>query len=64
VVAGNPNIRPAWFFDVAQQGEGVADVGTHLVDLIQWMLFPEQAIDYEKDVDVRLGRRWPTRSDP
>lgn len=60
VVAGNPNIRPAWFFDVAQQGEGVADVGTHLVDLIQWMLFPEQAIDYKKDVDVRLGRRWPT----
>ena len=60
MVAGNPNIRPAWFFDVAQQGEGVADVGTHLVDLVQWMLFPEQAIDYKKDVDVKLGRRWPT----
>lgn len=60
LVAGNPNIRPAWFFDVAQQGEGVADVGTHLVDLIQWMLFPEQPIDYRKDIDVKSGRRWPT----
>ena len=60
VVAGSPNIRPAWFFDVAQQGEGVADVGTHLVDLVQWMVFPEQAIDYRREVEVKLGRRWPT----
>ncbi|MBS1789782.1 MAG: oxidoreductase [Acidobacteria bacterium] len=60
VVAGAPNIRPAWFFDVKQQGEGVSDVGTHLVDLIQWMLFPEQIIDYRKDVNVISGKRWPT----
>lgn len=60
VVAGAPNIRPAWFFDVKQQGEGVADVGTHLVDLVQWMLFPEQVIDYRRDVNVLSGKRWPT----
>ncbi len=60
VVAGAPNIRPAWFFDVAQQGEGVADVGTHLADLTQWMLFPEQPIDYRKDIQVLSARRWPT----
>jgi predicted dehydrogenase len=60
VVSGAPNIRPAWFFDVKQQGEGVADVGTHLVDLVQWMTFPEQAIDYRKDVSVLAGKRWPT----
>lgn len=60
LVAGAPNIRPAWFFDVRQQGEGVADVGTHLVDLVQWMLFPEQTIDYRKDVNVLAARRWPT----
>jgi predicted dehydrogenase len=60
IVSGAPNIRPAWFFDVKQQGEGVADVGTHLVDLTQWMLFPEQAIDYRKDVNVLSGKRWPT----
>jgi predicted dehydrogenase len=60
VVSGAPNIRPAWFFDVKQQGEGVADVGTHLVDLVQWMVFPEQTIDYRKDVNVLAGKRWPT----
>src|SRR5215813_10378252 len=60
IVSGAPNIRPAWFFDVKQQGEGVADVGTHLVDLTQWMLFPEQAMDYRKDVSVLAGKRWPT----
>ncbi len=60
MVSGAVNLRPAWFFDVKQQGEGVADVGTHLVDLVQWMVFPEQAIDYRKDVNVLAGKRWPT----
>ncbi|HEX2395099.1 MAG TPA: putative oxidoreductase C-terminal domain-containing protein, partial [Bacteroidales bacterium] len=35
-VSGAALKRPAWFFDVAQQGEGIVDVTTHLVDLIQW----------------------------
>ena len=60
VVAGAPNIRPAWFFDTAEQGEGVNDIGTHLVDLVQWTLFPDQAIDYRKDVRVLSADRWPT----
>jgi predicted dehydrogenase len=60
IVSGAPNLRPAWFFDVRQQGEGVADVGTHLVDLAQWMIFPEQAIDYRKDIQVLSAKRWPT----
>ena len=61
IVAGAPNIRPAWFFDTAQQGEGLNDVGTHLVDLVQWTLFPDQAIDYRADVRILSGQRWPTR---
>lgn len=60
VVAGAPNIRPAWFFDTAEQGEGFNDIGTHLVDLVQWTLFPEQAIDYRADVRVLSAQRWPT----
>jgi predicted dehydrogenase len=60
VVAGAPNIRPPWFFDTAEQGEGLNDVGTHLVDLVQWTLFPEQAIDYRKDIKVLAAQRWPT----
>src|SRR5262249_55936666 len=59
-VAGVPNLRPAWFFDTRQQGEALADVGTHLVDLVPWMLFPEQAIDYRRDIQVLKARRLPT----
>jgi predicted dehydrogenase len=59
-VAGAPNIRPPWFFDSSEQGEGLNDVGTHLVDLVQWTLFPEQAIDFRTDVQVLDAQRWPT----
>src|SRR6185295_19393297 len=60
VVAGAPNIRPPWFFDTAQQGEGFNDIGTHLVDLVQWTLFPGQAMDYKTDVRVLAAQQWPT----
>jgi hypothetical protein len=60
LVAGLPLKRPAWFFDTRQQGEGLTDVGTHLVDLAQWILFPGQEIDYRKDVRVLAAKRWPT----
>ena len=60
VVSGAPNIRPAWFFDTAEQGEGLNDIGTHLVDLVQWTLLPEQSIDYSRDVRVLAAQRWPT----
>ena len=59
-VAGAPLKRPAWFFDIRQQGEGLSDVGTHLVDLVQWTLFPERKIDYRRDVEIHRGMRWPT----
>jgi predicted dehydrogenase len=60
VVAGAPNIRPTWFFDTDEQGEGLNDIGTHLVDLVQWTLFPDQALDYRKDLRVLSAQRWPT----
>jgi len=59
-VAGIPNLRPVWFFDIRQQGEGLADVGTHLVERAQWTLFPDAAIDYQRDIAVLSGKRWPT----
>ena len=60
VVAGAPNLRPAWFFDTEEQGEALADVGTHLVDLAAWLLFPEQALDYRSELRLVSARRWPT----
>jgi predicted dehydrogenase len=60
-VAGVPLKRPAWFFDIGEYGEGLADVGTHVVDLVQWTLFPDQPIDYRKDIAILNGRRWPLK---
>jgi len=60
LVSGKPIKRPAWFFDVAQQGEGIVDVTTHLVDLVFWECYPEQIIDHTKDIEVAKARRWST----
>jgi predicted dehydrogenase len=59
-VAGVPISRPVWFFDIRQQGEGLTDVGTHLIERAQWTLFPDSAIDHQRDIVVLSGTRWPT----
>lgn len=59
IVSGSPLLRPAWFFDVEQQGEGIVDVTTHLVDLVQWECFPEQVLS-TSDITLVSARRWPT----
>ncbi|MBN1480556.1 oxidoreductase [candidate division KSB1 bacterium] len=58
-VSGNPIKRPAWYFDTTQQGEGIVDVATHLVDLIQWECFPEKILD-STDVKMLSAKRWVT----
>jgi predicted dehydrogenase len=58
-VSGKVLVRPAWFFDVEQQGEGIVDVNTHLVDLVQWVCFPEQIIQ-KSDIQMIVAKRWPT----
>ena len=59
-VSGNILTRPPWFFDIDQQGEGIVDVTTHLVDLIQWQCFSEQILNYENDIVVNSAERMPT----
>lgn len=58
-VSGNPLKRPAWFFDTKQQGEGIVDVNTHLVDLIQWEAFPDVILS-KSDVEIVSAKRWST----
>ncbi|SNR31463.1 Putative oxidoreductase C terminal domain-containing protein [Maribacter sedimenticola] len=58
-VSGKPLVRPAWFFDVNEEGEGIVDVTTHLVDLVQWEAFPDQIID-SSQIEMVHARRWPT----
>ncbi len=59
-VGGKPLKRPAWFFDSIQQGDGLVDVTTHLVDLVQWELFPGQILNYKTDVEINDPKHWPT----
>jgi predicted dehydrogenase len=59
-VSGNVVVRPGWFMDASQQGDGIVDVTTHLVDLVQWESFPEQALNYNKDISIDSARHWPT----
>lgn len=58
-VSGKPLIRPAWYYDVKQEGEGIVDVTTHMIDLIQWQCFPQQVFDYTDDIQVLKSSRWP-----
>lgn len=58
-VSGRPLVRPPWFFDVNEEGDGIVDVTTHLVDLVQWEAFPEQLID-TADIKIISAKRWPT----
>lgn len=63
LVSGKPLTRPPWFYDTSQQGEGIVDVATHLVDLVQWECFPDQTLAI---ADVRLlkARHWTTPVTP
>ncbi len=56
---GGKGTRPAWFFDVFQQGEGIVDVTTHLIDMTFWKSFPDEIIDYQNSVKVVSAKRWP-----
>ena len=63
IVSGNWLIRPPWFFDTEQQGEGIVDVNTHLVDLVQWEAFPDVILK-KSDVEILSAKRWTTDLTP
>lgn len=59
-----PARRPAWFFDIEQQGHGITDVSTHLVDMSQWAGFPGVILKYKKDIKILNSKEWPTDLTP
>ncbi len=61
MVDGEPNRRPTWYFDIREQGEGLADVSVHLVDQTLWTMFPGSPIDYRSDIEMLSAERWPTQ---
>lgn len=63
IVSGKYLNRPAWFFDTNQQGEGIIDVSTHLLDLAYWECFPSNFLKDRSQIKMLSARRWPTRID-
>lgn len=63
-VSGKPLVRPVWFYDIDQAGNGIVDITTHMVDLVQWVTFPDQTLDYSKDIQMLSARRWSTPISP
>ena len=59
-VSGKPLVRPVWFYDVDQAGNGIVDITTHMVDLVQWVTFPDETLDYTKDIRMISAKRWAT----
>lgn len=62
-VSGKPLVRPEWFFDIEKEGDGLVDVTTHLVDLIQWELYPNEILD-TTDVSMLDAKLWSTLLSP
>lgn len=61
LVAGKPTTRPEWYYDVTRQGEGIADVTTHLIDILLWQCFPGQAV---REAEVLEASHYATRISP
>jgi predicted dehydrogenase len=61
-VNGAPLRRPAWFFDVRVQGDGIADIPTHMVDLAQRLVAARGSRSGSASTpELRSARRWATR---
>jgi len=60
MVNQRPLVRPAWYFDTAVQGEGISDVTTHLIDLVQWITGGGEPFRYQRDVELTSARQWST----
>ena len=63
VVNAAPLRRPAWFFDVRVQGDGIADIPTHMVDAAQRLVAASAsraAAAPGRALELIAARRWAT----
>jgi len=59
-VNGRPLRRPAWYYDVREQGDGMVDVQAHLTDQAQWLIDAGHRYDVDRHVRIESARRWCT----
>jgi predicted dehydrogenase len=63
MVNGAPLRRPAWFFDVRVQGDGIADIPTHMVDYAQRLVSAaasRSGTSRPAPLELIAARRWAT----
>lgn len=60
IVNGKPLQRPAWYYDVRVQGDGLVDIQSHMTDQAQWLLESDTPYDYARDVQLIRAQRWDT----
>jgi predicted dehydrogenase len=63
-VGGRPLRRPPWFFDVRVQGDGIADIPTHMVDQAQRLAVaaaPRPSAEPSPALELVAARTWTTR---
>jgi predicted dehydrogenase len=61
-VNGQPLRRPAWFFDVRVQGDGLADIPTHMVDQVQRLVRAAHGEGGSlPPLELTTARTWATR---
>jgi hypothetical protein len=51
--------RPAWFFDAKRQGDGFVNL-VPMVDVMNWIILPEQDMNYDHVVRLYGAKRWQT----
>ena len=61
-VNGRPLRRPPWYFDVRVQGDGLADIPTHMVDQAQQLVTAASRVhaDAPPPLELLAARTWPT----
>lgn len=62
-VNGQPLVRPAWYYDVSVQGDGLVDIQSHMTDQMQWLVGGDEPFDLDRDVTDLVATRWTTPVD-
>ncbi len=62
-VNGKPLRRPAWYYDVNVQGDGMVDIQSHLIEQAMWFVVDDAGVASEQ-IQLHGARRWSTTVDP
>lgn len=61
-VNAKPLRRPVWYFDSRQQGDGIVDIQSHLIEQAMWFVANDAPVS-GADVKLHSARRWSTPVD-